>query len=269
MEKLLGTIRAMHAHFQGKTPDLAQATLWLNELVSFLFPLPGSPCTDLKCLERSADQLRALLSFANDEDAANKLVHQFYNQLAHTHQQLLADADYILRYDPAALSLEEVVTTYPGFRAIVHHRLAHLLFRLGVPLLPRFIAEAAHTQTGIDIHPGAQIASPFFIDHGTGIVIGETAIIESHVRMYQGVTLGAISVDKTLAGTRRHPHIGQGTVIYANATILGGETQIGEFSIVGGNVWLTRSIEPYSVVFHHSEVKVRSQMEDEPLNFVI
>ena len=269
MEKLLRNIQAMHAHFQGKTPNLTQAHTWLNELVGFLFPLPGSTCTDSQCLAKSAAGLQALLSFAREPQEARDLTEKFYSALATAHDQLLADADYILRYDPAAASLEEVVTTYPGFRAIVHYRLAHELYKLGVPLLPRFIAETAHTQTGIDIHPGAQIASPFFIDHGTGIVIGETAVIESHVRIYQGVTLGAISVDKALAGQRRHPHIGQGTVIYANATILGGDTHIGHHSIIGGNVWLTRSIDPHSVVFHQSEVKVRSQMENEPLNFVI
>ena len=140
-----------------------------------------------------------------------------------------------------------------------------------VPIFPRIITEYAHQLTGIDIHPGATIGDSFFIDHGTGIVVGETTIIGDNVKLYQGVTLGALSVSKKLANTKRHPTIESDTVIYSGATILGGETVIGHHSIIGGNVWLTESVPPYSVVYHKSEVKVRNakDFENEPINFVI
>jgi len=170
---------------------------------------------------------------------------------------LWEDANAIEQGDPAAESLEEVIVAYPGFLAIAVYRLAHALQRLDVRILPRLMAEYAHRHTGIDIHPAAQIGRRFMMDHGTGIVIGATSIIGDDVRVYQGVTLGALQVAKSLAGAKRHPTLEDRVVVYSNATILGGETVVGEDSIVGGNVWLTESVAARSVVTRRSEVRVR------------
>jgi len=176
---------------------------------------------------------------------------------------LYEDAAFTLRQDPAAASIDEVMIAYPGFAAIVIHRVAACIHRLGVPLIPRVLSEFAHAQTGIDIHPGASIASPFCIDHGTGVVIGETAIIGKRVVIYQGVTLGAIRVGKDVAGTKRHPTIEDDVVIYANATVLGGQTVIGRKSLIGGNVWVTRSVPPNSIVVRKSDIPVPNLAGDE------
>ena len=162
--------------------------------------------------------------------------------------------------DPAAGSREEVMVTYPGFRAISIFRIAHELYVLDAPLIPRIMTEYAHERTGIDIHPGATVGEYFFIDHGTGIVIGETTTIGNHVKLYQGVTLGAKSFELDANGNpvkkiKRHPDIGNHVVIYANATILGGNTRIGDNCVIGGNTWLTHSVEPGTVVtFREGEV---------------
>ncbi|MCX6150643.1 MAG: serine acetyltransferase [Ignavibacteriales bacterium] len=187
------------------------------------------------------------------------------------HDKLILDAEAILKGDPAAENIDEVIVAYPGFYAIAIYRVAHEFYLMNVPIFPRILTEYAHQLTGIDIHPGATIGDSFFIDHGTGIVIGETSIIGENVKIYQGVTLGALSVNKKLANTKRHPTIEHDTVIYSGATILGGETVIGHHSVIGGNVWLTESVPPESVVYHKSQVKVRSAKDfgEEPLNFVI
>ena len=158
----------------------------------------------------------------------------------------------ILEGDPAADSEDEVVLAYPGFLATAVHRFAHELYRLNVPVFPRVVSEWSHRETGIDIHPGATIGRAFAIDHGTGVVIGETSVIGDRVRIYQGVTLGALAVSKRLAHTKRHPTIEDDVVIYAGATILGGETVIGRGSVIGGNVWLTHSVPPGTRVLQES-----------------
>jgi serine O-acetyltransferase len=179
-----------------------------------------------------------------DDDA---VVKHFVAQLGPIREALLLDAQAIHDGDPASESNDEVILAYPGFLAIATYRIAHELYgRLAI--FPRLLTEAAHRATGIDIHPGAQIGPSFAIDHGTGIVIGETAVLGARVRLYQGVTLGAARVNRRMRQTKRHPTIGDDVVIYANATILGGETVIGHGSRIGGNVWLTRSVPPYSVV---------------------
>ena len=150
--------------------------------------------------------------------------------------------------DPAAKSSEEVILSYPGLEAILVHRIAHFLHKNGVPIVPRIMSEHVHGKTGIDIHPGATIGESFFIDHGTGVVIGETTVIGNNVKIYQGVTLGALSVKKELMNKKRHPTIEDDVTIYANATILGGETIIGHGSVIGGNTWLTSSVEPNSTI---------------------
>jgi serine O-acetyltransferase len=172
--------------------------------------------------------------------------------------------------DPAATELIEVIAIYPGFFALFCYRIANFLAGLKVSFLPRMISEYAHKVTGIDIHPLASIGSPFSIDHGTGIVVGATALIGDYVKIYQGVTLGALSVEKSTASQKRHPTIEDYSVLYAGCTILGGETIVGRNSIIGGNVWLTSSIAPYSVVYHKSEILVRNHHKfQEPVNFII
>ena len=199
-----------------------------------------------------------------------KTTTRFFEILPSLKNILLKDATFILESDPAAKELEEVIAVYPGFFAIYCYRIAHAVDQLSVPLLPRMITEYAHKITGIDIHPGASIGSPFSIDHGTGIVIGETSQIGNYVKLYQGVTLGALSVDKSKASKKRHPTIEDNVILYAGSTILGGETVVGRNSIIGGNVWLTESVAPFSVVYHKSEIIVRDQNKfQEPINFII
>jgi serine O-acetyltransferase len=175
------------------------------------------------------------------------------------HARSLEDASAILAGDPAAESIDEVIAAYPGFLAIAAHRLAHAAEQLEVPIVPRLMAELAHSRSGIDIHPAATIGHSFCIDHGTGIVIGETAVIGDGVKLYQGVTLGALSVSKDKAGTKRHPTINDRVIIYANATVLGGDTTIGADSIIGGNVFLTSSVPQGSLVYQTPDYRVRRQ----------
>ncbi len=186
------------------------------------------------------------------EQSAEK-VDAFYAELPKVYELLLKDAAAINSGDPAAIDQHEVIRTYPGFKAIAIYRLAHEFYKLNIPYLPRILTEDVHSKAGIDIHPGATIGEYFCIDHGTGIVIGETVEIGNHVKIYQGVTLGALSVDKKYAQTKRHPTIEDNVVIYAEATILGGDTVIGHDSIIGGNVWITKSIEPNSTVYYKNE----------------
>lgn len=195
----------------------------------------------LHCLVKLEKQMQAL-------GIDSMIVAQFIGELPCIKEILVRDAQAILDGDPAAKSLEEVLLCYPGFYAICVHRLAHSLNKMNQTLLARFIAEISHMRTGIDIHPGASIGQGFCIDHGTGIVIGETTIIGSNVKLYHGVTLGGLSVLKSLASKKRHPTIEDDVVIYSNAVILGGDTVIGKGSIVGGNVWLTHSVEENSLV---------------------
>ena len=192
-------------------------------------------------------------------DRAHELAQALLARLPDVHERSLEDAHAILAGDPAAESLDEVIAAYPGFLAIAAHRLAHAAHLIGVPIVPRLMAELAHSRSGIDIHPAATIGHSFCIDHGTGIVIGESTVIGNEVKLYQGVTLGALSVSKDKAGTKRHPTIGDRVVIYANSTVLGGETTIGADSIIGGNVVLTSSVPPGSLVYQTSDYRVRRQ----------
>ncbi|MEI7744869.1 MAG: serine O-acetyltransferase EpsC [Chloroflexota bacterium] len=203
-------------------------------------------------------------------DTPHALCDRFLDQLPAIHEALSLDVAAIEAGDPAAHGSSEIVLAYPGFTALAFHRIAHALHREGIPLVPRMISEVAHGRTGIDIHPGATIGRSCCIDHGTGLVIGETAVIGDNVKLYQGVTLGALSVSKDKAGSKRHPTIEAGTVIYANATVLGGDTVVGHDSIIGGSVWLTHSVPPNSLVYHQSQVRVRAQAEvADPTDFVI
>jgi serine O-acetyltransferase len=182
---------------------------------------------------------------------AEETVRDFLTGLPDIRARVSRDVQAADRGDPAARSPEEVILSYPGVEAILVHRLAHELWIRGVALIPRMMSEYIHGRTGIDIHPGAVIGDSFFIDHGTGVVIGETAVIGKDVKLYQGVTLGALSVQKALANRKRHPTIEDGVTIYAGATILGGETVVGKGSVIGGNVWLTESVPPNSRIYHN------------------
>jgi len=214
--------------------------------------------------------LRRLVAPLAEPGETDRIVDAFAAALPDIHDRLQQDARAIAEGDPAAESLDEVIAAYPGFLAIATHRIAHELWGLGVRILPRLLAEVAHTRTGIDIHPGATIGRSFCIDHGTGIVIGETAVIGNDVKLYQGVTLGALSVAKSAAGTKRHPTIEDRVVLYANATVLGGDTVVGHDSVVGGNVFLTASLPPDSVVYQTSQVRVRRVRDGfEDADFVI
>jgi serine O-acetyltransferase len=214
--------------------------------------------------------LRDLLRPLEEPGRAEEVAAGFTEALPDLYDRIRLDADAIVAGDPAAESVDEVVSAYPGFLAIATYRIAHEIHHHGVPILPRLIAEVAHGRTGIDIHPGASIGRSFCIDHGTGIVIGETATIGDWVKVYQGVTLGALSVAKSAAGTKRHPTIEDRVVLYANATVLGGDTVVGHDSVVGGNVWLTNSVPPYSLVYHTSQVRIRNVSDGfEAADFVI
>ncbi len=209
-------------------------------------------------LQRAALLMHDMLRTVAPERDAEEIVGRFYAALPDVAETLETDVQAAYDGDPAAKSREEIMLAYPGFEAISIFRLAHCLYELGVPLLPRMMTEYAHRNTGIDIHPGATIGRYFFIDHGTGVVIGETCVIGDYVKLYQGVTLGAKSfeVDENgnpIKGIKRHPDIGSHVVIYAGATILGGQTRIGDHTVIGGNVWLTRSVPPGQTVYNNAQ----------------
>lgn len=208
-------------------------------------------------LRLSARQLNGILKDVLPGKDANHITCQFIGSLARIADCLESDIKAAYEGDPAALSEKEIMLSYPAFEAISIYRLAHRLHELSVPLIPRMMTEHAHSITGIDIHPGAKIGKYFFIDHGTGVVIGETCTIGDHVKLYQGVTLGAKSFEldehgNPIKGIKRHPDIGNHVVIYAGATILGGDTVIGDDCVIGGNVWLTHSVEAGKKIFYNN-----------------
>lgn len=179
---------------------------------------------------------------------AEKTVYALLNEVPEIRRKIQLDVKAAVAGDPAAQSSEEVILSYPGLEAITVHRIAHSLYIKGVPIIPRIMSEHVHGKTGIDIHPGATIGESFFIDHGTGIVIGETTVIGNNVKIYQGVTLGALSVKKELQDKKRHPTVEDNVTIYAGATILGGNTVIGQGSTIGGNTWVTKSVPEKTVL---------------------
>lgn len=185
---------------------------------------------------------------------AGKITDHFFDHLPELFDLINDDVRAMYEGDPAARTRSEVIRTYPGFYAISAYRVANVLHRSGVQEIPRIITEHAHSRTGIDIHPGASIGRHFCIDHGTGVVIGETTVIGDNVKIYQGVTLGALSVNKKDAERKRHPTLEDNVVVYAGATILGGETIIGKGSVIGGNVWLTRSVPPNSKIYYQARM---------------
>jgi serine O-acetyltransferase len=253
-----------------KIPDKKAVEKTIKAVFALLFPA-GEKLSEEVPLYQNGN-ITLLLNSILDGRVQDKkeTIKKFLESLPPIKKILLGDAGFILDSDPAATGLIEVIAVYPGFLAIFCYRIAHILKNLHVTLVPRMMTEYAHKSTGIDIHPGARIGTPFSIDHGTGIVIGETTDIGSYVKLYQGVTLGALSVEKNKASKKRHPTIEDNVILYAGCTILGGETTVGHNSIIGGNVWLTESVAPYSVVYHKSEIIVRDKNDfNEPINFVI
>jgi len=244
----------------------------LQDLEKLLFPgFLENVCTDREHLRKITVEKVKKLSMALKQEVEKSLsfsvrhgklncghegcgavaalvVEEFFEELPKIRVILEKDLEAAVRGDPAAMSDNEVILSYPGFQAIAVNRIAHFFWTRQVPIIPRLMSEIVHGRTGIDIHPGAQIGESFFIDHGTGVVIGETTVIGKNVKLYQGVTLGALSVKKEESGHKRHPTIEDDVTIYANATILGGETVIGGGSIIGGSVWITQSVPPGSRV---------------------
>ncbi len=261
-------IKKLHEkHIQASAdnyPPTSAVSNWTTHVLLTLFPEQSkTKCVTVEALEEAMANMEAelihLLNLMVDKlpKDAEGLAKDFIAKIPDIYEDLSEDVQAILNGDPAAKSEYEVIRAYPGFYAIAFYRIAHALHQLNIPLIPRMITECAHSKTGIDIHPGAVIAPSFFIDHGTGIVIGETCVIGRGVKIYQGVTLGALSVAKEMAETKRHPTIEENVVIYSGATILGGKTIIGRDSVIGGNVWLTKSIEPNSMVYYTPQIKFK------------
>ena len=261
-ESFLKQIGQFRNNAKGKVPKVKDSYDLLRSITELLFPiLSKKDCFDIpeefNLISKQTELV--LLSINYTKEEAELICTKFINEFEKIYNLLLKDAQAIFEGDPAAESIEEVIVSYPGFYAICVYRISHELYVLKVPILPRLFSEYAHKKTGIDIHAGANIGQSFCIDHGTGIVIGETATIGDNVKLYQGVTLGALSVTKDKAGKKRHPNIENNVTIYAGATILGGNTTIGSNSIIGGNAWLTDSVEPWSIALNKSEVFVKNK----------
>ncbi|MFZ4771246.1 MAG: serine O-acetyltransferase EpsC [Ferruginibacter sp.] len=274
-KNFINTLFEQHQKSAKSFPDKGLAVDFVNGFFEFLFIPQSQKKHSAFEMARELESFKSHLStliydVIGDGEKAQEITRLFFDEIPEVYEALLKDAEAILKFDPAAESIEEVLVAYPGFYATAVYRLSNILWKQGVKILPRVFAEYAHSKTGIDIHPGATIGSSFFIDHGTGVVIGESAVIGNHVKIYQGVTLGALSVTKDQAKSKRHPTIEDNVVIYSGATILGGDTVIGENSVIGGNVWLTNSVLPQSIVYHKSEISIRDKNPlPEVLNFVI
>ncbi len=281
MELITGTVKSLEDISENsflkkdcdreRIPNRKEVIKVIKDLQSLLFPnyFKHSEGSEnvlsqtellLNIYNRLVEQIKGACEFnmTSMTCSAEKICDEFIRQLPLVKNMLLKDIEAIYEGDPAAKCHEEVLICYPGFYAISIYRIAHVLYTLKVPLIPRIMTEFAHEKTGVDIHAGATIGEYFCIDHGTGIVIGETTTIGDRVKIYQGVTLGAKSFELDENGNpvkdiKRHPDIGNNVVIYANATILGGNTKIGDNCVIGGNTWLTRSVEGGSVVYYNEK----------------
>ena len=283
--EILGRMSGDRATERSRTfppPDRRAVIRIVKALQALLFPMcfrrENPDMTDERLLDNTLGELKEQLVSAiqftggdagSPEEDAEEICERFSGKLPEIKRMLLLDVQALYEGDPAASCTEEVMMCYPGFYAITIYRLAHELQLLKAPLIPRIMTEFAHEKTGIDIHPGATIGEYFFIDHGTGIVIGETTVIGDHVKLYQGVTLGAKSFEldengNPVKGIKRHPDIGNHVVIYANATILGGTTVIGDCCVIGGNTWLTHSVKAGSTVSYTALENEEGKEEDAP-----
>ena len=255
-DKFKNILLQKHLHCN-RCPSNESIIELFEDILSLLFPdYSGERFSTVALIEERVENItQRLEEILKDHpglcpSVSDSPTNQFIASLEKIEAALQMDIEAIYNGDPAAKSKEEVIRSYPGFYAITSYRIAHVLHNLGIKVIPRIITQHAHHKTGIDIHPGAQIGHSFCIDHGTGVVIGETSVIGHNVKIYQGVTLGALSVNKEDANTKRHPTIEPYVILYANCTILGGDTVIGEHSIIGGNSWIINSVEPYSTVHY-------------------
>lgn len=252
-----------------EVPSTLATHHFVDDLTNLLFPVRDTRDISLAEIEVKWEKLqRDYLQIitplcAHMQNRCEWLTEEFFRQVTALYDELVRDSRIYVNCDPAAFCSEEVILCYPGFYAVMVYRIAHIIYKMKIPVLPRVISEYAHSRTGIDINPGAQIGAHFYIDHGTGIVIGETAVIGNNVKIYQGVTLGATFVTKELSGTRRHPTIEDNVILYAGSTILGGDTVVGHDTVIGGNVWLTESVPPYSTVYHKPEIVIKDQKRKE------
>ncbi len=258
-EEFKNKLLSKHTSCQ-ECPSNKDIQILFEEILTLLFPdFSNNKLSSIKEINNRIEHIYSLilnlLSHYSTlcSSQPERTASEFICSLEQIENSIQLDVDAIYNGDPAAKSKEEIIRSYPGFYAIAAYRIANLLHKLGIKMVPRIITELAHHRTGIDIHPSASIGHSFCIDHGTGVVIGETTEIGNHVKIYQGVTLGALSVEKIDANKKRHPTIQDHTVVYANATILGGETVIGQHSVIGGNSWITKSVEPYSIVYYKPE----------------
>jgi serine O-acetyltransferase len=276
LKKFAKHLSSMNKGYCMEAPSMVKTHVFVENIIHILFPIK----LDCKIeeseveleLEKCEVELRELLSSLKNSmpDSPENISKEFMARLPGAYDDMMDDAVSIARFDPASSCIEEIILAYPGFYCIAVYRMAHILYKLKVPLLPRVMMEYVHGKTGIDIHPGARIDTPFFIDHGTGIVIGQTTEIGKNVKIYQGVTLGALTVEKDMARTKRHPTIEDNVTIYAGSTILGGKTVIGHDTVVGGNTWITESVLPHSVVYRQHRVIVKDSKDFKaPLDYVI
>ncbi|AFJ90792.1 serine O-acetyltransferase [Blattabacterium sp. (Blaberus giganteus)] len=256
-------------------PDKKKSEFFVKKLFYTLFTPDRNILNDTVLFKKNYEKLQRILYEIfielnlNEKDSVN-FTRIFFREVPSIYNTLVIDANAILKSDPAATVIEEIFLSYPGFFATALYRIAHQLWIQKIPIIPRLITEYAHSKTGVDIHASARIGEAFAVDHGTGIVIGSSTKIGDKVKIYQGVTLGAIYVDKKLANTKRHPTIEDRVTIYAGATVLGGETVIGHDCVLGGNVWVTKSVPPFSIVYQKNEIKMRNNSPfPNPINFMI
>ena len=260
----LAVLQRHNKKHTGNIPDKELSHQFIDDIFEFLFVPKTGVNQKESDLEKGWFSLKSHLTtliydVVSDGAKAQGLSDHFFKELPGIYALLQKDASFFIVNDPAALNKEEVLHAYPGFYAIAIYRISHQLWKQDIRALPRIFTEYAHSKTGIDIHPGATIGASFFIDHGTGVVIGETAVIGEKVKIYQGVTIGALNSAKTRKDKKRHPTVEDNVIIYSGATILGGDTVIGKDSIIGGNAWITFSVPPASLVFHKSEVVDKQQ----------
>lgn len=273
IDELAERLHRLHRNNRSPLPNKRHAEQFLDETLELIFPhlIGESELTNILDIRRRIEMGEAAIVASLSSIAATTrmtpghIADEFFHyHLPRLVDDLWLDAEAIYQGDPAAKSVEEVVATYPGMLATAVYRIAHAFVSMDLQVFPRMLTEIGHQRTGVDIHPNAIIGKSFCIDHATGIVIGETAVLGDYVKLYQGVTLGALSVTKEMAKTKRHPTIEDHVVIYANATILGGETAVGHHSIIGGNVWLTESVPPFSSVYHRANVQVKQRAGHSP-----
>lgn len=258
-KSFLNKIFESHQECQ-ECPSEEEVSSFFQDLLGTLFPVYSKrKYKSVQELDQHLidlqEELFGILNIKQNREGVNAKENSklFFQSVPSIFEKLNQDVKAVFDGDPAAKSESEVIRTYPGFYAIASYRFAHFLYKRNVKIIPRMITEQAHSRTGIDIHPGASIGDNFCVDHGTGIVIGETTRIGNNVKLYQGVTLGALSVNKEDAEVKRHPTIEDNVVIYANATILGGETIVGHDSVIGGNVWITRSVPAFTQVVYQNK----------------